>query len=230
MSDPTMTDVKVPGTEWMSNYDTGRSDFIAPPQAKEVLPNGKVVFTKFLVQAPGDAGVKVRGPEGNWLKTADGYLKIVVDGAKLVDSGYVLKETHIGTAQYKKYGKDRQPTGELRNASPALDYFHAFGIDLQPGSAEDYETYARATVDRQAQVTIDWSAWDNDAKQTVADRWEDFPLVDANSTEQVDAFKRLYPGQDPTGKRLPFLERNGKRFWARAEVKRWISAVEEKKA
>lgn len=228
MSDPTMTDVKIPGTDWMNDYDTGGSTFVPPPQAMVPGTNGRNRYVEYQVQAPSFDKIHLKDKDEKWLTTKDGYLKAVIEGVKLVESGYELRDCQIGTAQYRKYGKDKKPTGELRNASPALDYLHAFGIDTQPGSKEDYESYFGATADRLAQVTIQWTAWDNDAKASVAEKWEDFPMIDLNNADQVETFKRLYPNQDPTGARLPFIEKNGKRFWARAEVKRWVSALPDK--
>ena len=57
-------------------------------------------------------------------------------------------------------------------------------------------------------VPIDWEAYDSDAQTTIADKWEQFP-----------------EDPDQPGQRQPFIERDGKRFWARAGVKRFVDQV-----
>lgn len=233
MADPTGLDVKVPSPEFMDNYDTGQSDFVPPPQPKQIV-NGRPKYFQFVAQAPSVDKISTKDANGKPLVTKEGYLKAVIDGIKLVDSGYTFGQTHIGTGQYKKYDrKTNQPTGELRNASPAIDYFHAHGIEVKPASVEEYREYFEATADRQFQVTADWSAYDKDAQADVASKWEDFPNADSDELIGEDkareVFARLYPGQDPVGKKLPFVERGGKRFWARAQIKRYVSVVADKK-
>lgn len=219
MADPTGLDVKVPGNEFMDNYDTGQSDFVPPPQPKTVT-GSKVKYVQFIAQVPPASGIKLRDENGRFLTTRDGYLKAVIDGITLVESGYKIGQTHIGTGQYRKYDrKTGQPTGELRNASPAMDYFRGHGIDAKPNSAEEYEQLFTATADRQFQITADWSAYDKDSQSDVAGKWEEFP----DASTDVEAFSRLYPGVDPAGKKLPFIEKNGKRFWARLQVKRYVA-------
>lgn len=209
MANP-VEDVKIPDPSFMENYDFG-GDYTPPPQPKTVDEKGKATFIKFTAQAPSADKINLRDKAtGKWLTTREGLLKAVIEGIKLVDSGYEFRETHIGTGQYKKY-RGGQPTGESRNASPALDYLHAHGISSKQitfDSAGAYEEAFKHTADRQFLVTADWGAYDNDAKQDVASKWEDFPV-----------------DPDNAGARLPYIERNGKRFWARMQVKRYVSAV-----
>lgn len=234
MVNPTAFDVKVPDPSFMDNYDTGNS-FVPAPQPKEVV-GGKAKFKHFVAQAPAVEKIRTRDAEGHPLKTKDGYFKAVLDGIKLPnEGGYEIYQTHIGTAQYKKY-KNGQPTGDLRNASPALDYLHAHGIDSQPSSVEDYENLLQATSERQFEITGDWSAYDSENQTDVAGKWEDFPLVGvigANGRDYVNTEAAQADGttvaEVPTdGRRMQFIERNGKRFWARFNVKRYISTVEGK--
>jgi hypothetical protein len=207
MADPTnLDDVKVPDASFMDDYDTG-GEYIPPPQAK-TIEKGRPRFVQFEAQAPNYDAIKLKDAEGKWLKTRDGYLKAILEGIKLVESGYTIQQTHVGTAQYKKY-KAGQPTGEMRNASPFMDYLRAHGIDLKPSAASEYEEYARATADRSFKVTIDWNAYDKDSQTDVAEKWEEFPDDPAN------------PGQ-----KLPYIEKDGKRFWARASIKRFVSAID----
>lgn len=196
---------KIPGTEFMDSYDVG-GEYVPPPQPK-VMENGKAKYIAFTAMAPPAEKIKVRDANDKPLMTQDKYFKAIIEGIKLEGSGYEISQSHIGTAQYKKY-KGGQPTGELRNASPALDYLHAHGIDARPATVEEYENLFKATADRQFQLTGEWSAWDKDAQTDVATKWEDFPEDPAN------------PGQ-----RLPYIERGGKRYWARLSVKRWVSAL-----
>jgi hypothetical protein len=226
MVDPTaIDDVKVPGTEFMDDYDTG-GDFTPPPQPKEIV-NGRPRYIQFSAQAPGEGKIKLRDENGKFLKTREGFLKAVVEEIKLVESGYVIGQTHIGTGQYKKYdNKTKQPTGELRNASPALDYLRAHGIDSKPATADEYESLFKATGDRQFLITGDWSAYDKDTQSDVASKWEEFP--DEYAKDGV-VCEGTVEGAVKTGRKLPFIEKNGKRFWARLQVKRYVSQVEEKK-
>lgn len=210
-TDPTNLDVRVPDAAFMDNYDTG-GDFVPPPQAKTIV-NGKPKFTVFQLAAPSLSGIKLRDENGKFLKTKDGWLKAVIEGITVVDGGYKIGQTHIGTGQYKKYDRQsKQPTGEFRNASPALDYLHAHGIEVKPETADAYEELFNATADRHFEATLDWSAYDKDTQSDVASKWDDFP-------------------DDPAapGTKLPFIEKNGKRFWARAQVKRYVSQVPDAK-
>ncbi len=225
-NDAAVLDARVPNPEFMDNYDTGQSDFTPPPQPKIVV-GGRTKYVTFLAQAPTVDKIKLRDENHKPLTTRDGWLKAIVDGIKLVESGYTFGQTHIGTGQYKKYDrKTNQPiAGEFRNASPALDYLRSQGIDLKPSTVEEYEQYFQATADRQFQVTTNWSAWDKDTQSDVASKWEDFP----DASTDVEAFGRLYPGVDPTGAKLPFVQKGEKRFWARANVKAYVSAVADAK-
>lgn len=209
MVDPATLTVKVPDPGFMENYDTGR-DFTPPPQPKTLTPGGKPKYVQFVAQAPGVGKIKLRDANGSFLTTREGYLKAVIEEIALVESGHKLGQTHIGTGQYKKYVKG-VPTGELRNASPAQDYLRSHGIDARPSDPEQYEALFEATADRQFLVTGDWSAYDSENQVDVAEKWEDFP-------------------DDPAvpGTKIPFIEKNGKRFWARFQIKRYVSAVPEK--
>lgn len=205
-------DVKIPDPSFMDDYDFG-GDYTPPPQPKVLDDKGRPRYIKFVAIAPNASKINLR-KDGKWLTTREGLLKAVIEGIKLVDSGYEFKETHIGTGQYKKY-KNGQPTGESRNASPALDYLHAHGISSKTmafNSATAYEEAFKATENRQFEVTGDWGAYDSDTKQDVASKWEDFPMV-------LDAEGK------PTGERQPFIEKDGKRFWARMQIKRYVSTV-----
>lgn len=226
-TDPTALDVKVPDTGFMDNYDSG-GEFTPPPTPKvPAVGAGKPAYVKFVAQAPSYDKINLQDKNGKWLTTHEGYLKAVIEDIKLVESGYVIQQTHIGTGQYKKYDrKTGQPTGELRNASPALDYLHAHGIDVKPSDPDQYKEIFGATAERQFTITADWSAYDSDAKQDVAKKWEDFPAVDVDDAASVAEFQRFYPGVDPKGMRLPYIEKGGKRFWARLGVKRYVSTLE----
>jgi hypothetical protein len=213
MVNPT-DDVKVPDSGFMDNYDFG-GEYIQPPQPKVLDEKGKPRYIKFVAQVPAETKIHLRDKAtGKWLTTREGLLKAIIEGIKLVDGGYEFRETHVGTGNYKKY-KNGQPTGESRNASPAVDYFHAHGIAPTSGDlkdAADYEKYFKATADRQFEVTGDWNAYDSETKSEVATKWEDFPML-------LDA-----AGQ-PTGERQPFIEKDGKKFWARMNIKRYVSQV-----
>src|SRR4051812_30098333 len=101
--DPTATDVKVPDPAFMDDYDQGGT-YVPPPQPKEQV-NGRAAYVKFEAKAPSADKIETRDAQGNPLKTRDGYFKAVVRDIELVASGYVIGQSHIGTAQYKKYEK-----------------------------------------------------------------------------------------------------------------------------
>lgn len=207
MVDPT-ADVMVPDPSFMDDYDTG-GDYTPPPQPK-VIEGGRTKYVKFTATAPDLPGIQLKDANGKWLKTREGWLKAVVKDIKLTESGYVIQQTHFSTAQYNKF-KDGQKTGEKRNASPAVDYLRGHG-DKASGlvQPEDYQVHFEATANRNFEVTIDWNAFDNETQQDVARKWEEFPDDPANP-----------------GKKLPYIERNGKRFWARASIKRVVDAVQD---
>lgn len=218
-----MTDVKVPDPAFMDDYDTGGA-YVEPPQPKiEVPGKSRAQYLKLTGQAPSEAKIKTREADGKtFLKTREGYFKAIIEGITLPnDGGYEIGQTHLSSAQYRKF-KGGQPTGELRNASPFLDYLHAHAIDMKPANPEEYETYIKATADRQFQFTGDWNAWDKDTQSDVAEKWEDFPML----YEAPDGTFSIDPTKGKaTGRRQPFIEKNGKRFWARLQVKQWISAL-----
>lgn len=197
----------IPDPSFMDDYDTG-GDYTPPPQAK-VIEGGRTKYVKFVATAPDSAGIKLTDEQGKWLKTREGWLKAVVKGIKL-QNGYEIRETHFSTAQYNKF-KDGQKTGEKRNASPAVDYLRGHG-DAASGLKDpsDYQMHFDATANRNFEVTIDWSAYDSETQSDVAKKWEEFPDDPAN------------PGQ-----KLPYIDRGGKRFWARASIKRVVDAVNE---
>lgn len=227
-----MSEYKVPDPAEFDTYDTGQ--FVPPPQPKEKNDKGKFAYVIFTATAPGLKGIETRNENDKFLTTKEGgYLKAVVRDLRLNDSGYVIQQSHVSSKQYNKRDKDGNITG-TRAASPAMDYFRAFGLDIKPASGEDYEALFQQTAGNVAQVTIDWSAYDSDTDTNVADKWEDFPLVAVE-----DDKGRGYVSQEAAeaagatgitdvsaeGRRMPFIEKNGKRFWARASVKRWVSAV-----
>lgn len=227
MTDPTNDALLVPDPSFMDDYDFGGS-FTPPPQAKEPDPKrpGKMRYRTFLMQAPTLSDILTRqdeqgnpikpggGTAGRFLrtKTQQPSLKAILLNVKLVESGYEVGQTHLSAAQFNKYGKDGQPTGEKRNASQAIEYFHAHGIDARPATPDDYETFFQATADREFEGRIQWSAYDKDTQSDVASKYEDFPDDPEN------------PGQ-----KLPYVEKNGKRFWARASVQGFVSKVERPK-
>lgn len=232
MTSPTTMDVKIPSPEFMDDYDTG-ARYVPPPQPKEWVDGkvgGKTKFVTFVAQAPSVDNIKTKDDQGQPLKTADGYFKGVLFGVTLPNNGnYEVQQTHIGTAQYKQYDrKTNKPIeGKFRNASPALDYFRAFGIESKPTEVSQYVDLFEATAGRQAEIQGDWSAYDSEQKTDVARKWEDFPDEYVNENGAVVASDA--PGARKSGRKQPFIERNGKRFWARFGIKRWISTVEEKK-
>lgn len=204
MANPTALDLKIPDPAFFDDYDTGQ--YIPPPQAKEPDGKGKFKYVTFVATLPSEDGIKTRDDKGEYLKTREGFLKVVVEGLKL-EGGYEIQQTHIGSAQYKKYDKDRNVTGQ-RNSSPFGDFLHANGVEARPGSAEEYEQLAKGLAGRQIQITGDWSAYDKDTQSNIAEKWEEFP-----------------DDSETPGAKLPYIEKGGKRFWARLSVKRWVSAI-----
>lgn len=218
MTNPSaIDDVKIPSPEFFDTYDTG--EFVAPPQVK-VQEGARSKYVEFALTLPGEEKVKTRDAQGKALTTQEGYFKIVLEGIK-TEGGYEINQTHIGTKQYQKRDKAGNVTG-ARNSSPFGDFLRANGIDARPASVAEYETLAKATAGRVVRGCLDWSAYDSDNKVSVAEKYEDFPL--AESDEQKAEIARLgYVVAD--GARVPYIERGGKKFWARAGVKRWVSTL-----
>lgn len=217
MTDPTNDQLLVPDPSFMDDYDFG-GQYTPPPQAKVPDPKrpGKFIYNIFVAQAPELKNIQTRDDQGRFLRTKpqngkNPSLKMILRDIKLVESGYLVQQTHVSAAQYQKY-KNGQPTGELRNASQFLDYLHSHGIDVKPATPDEYEAYAQATADRQFEVRGNWSAYDKDSQSDVASSWEDFP-----------------DDPDNPGQKLPYIERDGKRFWARLSITGFVNKVEREK-
>lgn len=220
-------DVKVPSPEFMDDYDTG-GRYVPPPQPKEIV-NGKVKYLNFVARTPQYDKSWVEDEQGVTRTNKEtGFFQPVIFGVTLPNNeDYEVRPVYAGTGQYKLYDrKTKQPIpGKFRNASPILDYFRAFGIDARPTSVEEYVSLLQATAGREAEVQGDWEAYDSETKTTVAKKWEDFPdeFVNANGAVCLPTDE----GAVKSGKKQPFITRNGKNFWARFSVKRWISAVKD---
>jgi len=219
MTNPTGMDLKIPDAAFFDDYDTGQ--FVPPPQAKQLNERGRPQYIEYAFTAPGPQNITLRDANGQWLQTQDGFLKAIVKEGKL-ETGYEIGQIHIGTKQYQKRDKEGNVVGQ-RNSSPAGDYFRAFNLQVRPTSAEEYESYFQMTANQPARVTIDWSAYDAENKQNVADSWDEFPKISELNPESEE-YQRYFDATNPEA-RLPYIERNGKRFWARAGVKRWVSSV-----
>jgi hypothetical protein len=188
---------KVPPPEMFDNYETGQ--YIPPPQAKEINERGN--FKPIVYQATAPTADKF-----SFRADRNGFLMVVIDGLTL-EGGYEMRKDYASSAPFPKKDRAGNVTG-TRNASSFGNYLRAFGLAVRPSSPEEYEALALSTAGQSCSVTIDWEAYDNDTKTTVASTWEQFP-------------------EDPEklGTRLPYIELNGKRFWARAGVKRYVDQV-----
>jgi hypothetical protein len=189
--------LKVPPPEMFDDYDTGQ--WVPPPQAKELGADGKAKYIQYEAQAPGVDKFSWRGDK-------NGYLMLVIEGIKLV-SGYEFRKDYLSSAPFPKRDRAGNVTG-TRNASTLGNYFRAHGMAVRPATEDEYRAYAEATADRTFYCTIDWEAYDGDTQSTVADSWDAFP----DDPE--------HPGQ-----KQAYIERNDKRFWARARIKRFIDQV-----
>lgn len=198
MTNPAGLDYKVPSPEFFDDYETG-GQYVPPPPAKSKNEKNKLQYVTYVATLPEAKDIEIGATKSGFLKAV--FKNITIEG------GYVIQQTHVGSEQYNKKDKSGNVTGK-RNSSPLGDLFRAAGIDLaqvRPSTAEEYQNLLNGIAGRQVQVTIDWSAYDKDSQADVASTFEDFPEVD--------------------GERQPFVEKGDKRFWARASVKRWISAV-----
>ena len=193
----TMT-YKVPPPEMFDDYDTGQ--WVPPPQAKEIGADGKAKAMVYTATAPAADKFSFRADR-------NGFLMAVIEGIKL-STDYEIRYTYASSAPFPKKDKAGNVTG-TRNASTFGNYLRAHGMSVRPSTPEEYENLALATAEREFQCTLDWEAYDGDTQTTVADKWDAFP----DDPE--------HPGQ-----KIPYIERaDGKRFWARAGIKRFVDQV-----
>ena len=197
MTDSVLTTFKVPPPEMFDDYDTGQ--WTPPPQAKERGLDGKAKFIQYQAIVP-------LADKFSWRGDKNGFLMLVIDGIKLT-TGYEFKKDYLSSAPFPKKDKAGNVTG-TRNASTLGNYFRAHGMSVRPSTEDEYKAYAEATAGREFSVTIDWEAYDSDSQSTIADSFDSFP-----------------DDPDNLGQKLAYIERNGKRFWARARIKRYVDQV-----
>lgn len=212
VTDPTGLDFKVPSPEYFADYEVG-SNFTPPPPAKFVNEKGKLQFQPYTLTLPGVEGFELGKTKDGWLKVIVKDIKVSFVDAKGNDREYLITQTHIGTNRYNQKDKAGNVTGQ-RNSSPIGDFFRAAGVDLaaiMPSTAQQYVELLHAVAGRQVQATIDWQSYDSETASTVAGTYDDYPLENETA--------------GPNSARQPFVVIGGKNFWARAGVKRWISAI-----
>lgn len=177
------------------NWDKyqGPGNYTPPPQPKDA--EGKPVRFKGI--AP---------PQFTFDATREGYLQALIDPIVITSEqgkGYSLRFTR---ASVKKFTKR---DGEQLEASMLGNYLRAVDKNLKPQTNQDYVRAVESTARRAFEFTADWEAYDSETNQTVAEKWEDFP---------VDPSK--------AGARLPFIETADKRrLFARLRVKQFVPAA-----
>lgn len=194
----TALDVKIPDPAMFDDYDVG--GWTPPPQAKQLGPTGKPEYIQYRLTAPDASKFEFKADR-------NGYWMAVVDGFEVLGANYTLRKEYLSAAPFPKKDKAGNVVG-TRNASTVGNYFRAHGLTARPASAQEYESYAIATANREFGATLDWSAYDSERGVEVATKWEQFP-------------------DDPEkpGQKLPYIEAGEKRFWARAGVKRYIDVI-----
>lgn len=192
----TIDTLKVPDPAMFDQYDVGK--WTPPPQAKAYDDTGKVRSITYTLTAPTADKMTIQ-PDRN------GYAMLVVDGFTTGD--YTFGKAYFSSAQFPKKNKAGEIIG-YRNASGFGNYLRAFGLEVRPTTAAEYEALAFATAGLDCHATIDWEAYDSETKATVAATWEAFP-------------------EDPEhpGQRVPWVEQGERRYWARAVVKRLVDQV-----
>ena len=190
--------LKVPDPAMFDDYDVG--GWTPPPQAKAIGPTGKPEFITYRLTTPNADKFEFR-PDRN------GFLMAVVDGFAVEGANYTLRKEYLSSAPFPKKDKAGNVTG-TRNASQLGNYFRAHGLAVRPATAQEYESFALATAGRQFSATLDWSAYDSDRGVEVAKSWDAFP-----------------DDPDNPGQKLAYIEQDGKRFWARAGVKRYVDQI-----
>jgi len=211
MIDPTNDQLLVPDPSFMDDYDFG-GQYTPPPQAKVKDEKGRLRYVEMTARAPKFEDIQTRDEQGRYLRTnaqppATPSLKAILKNVTLIESNYQVQQTHLSASLYRKF-KNGQPTGETRNASQFIDYLHSQGIEAKPATPDQYEEFVKATAEGEFRCRINWSAYDKDSKSSVAEKWEDFPDDPENP-----------------GSKLPFIEKDGKRFWARASIQGFVSAI-----
>ena len=192
-------DLKVPDPAMFYDYDVG--GWTPPPQAKQPGAGGKPEYIPYRLLTPGADKITFQ-PDKN------GFAMAVVDGFEVIGANYTLRKEYLSSAPFPKKDKAGNITGH-RNASTIGNYFRAHGLAARPGTAQEYEAYTQATAGREFGATLDWSAYDTERGVEVASKWEQFP----DDPE--------HPGQ-----KLAYIETpEGKRFWARAGIKRYVDVI-----
>ena len=192
-------DIRVPDPAMFDDYDVG--GWTPPPQAKQLGAGGKPEFIPYRLTTPSPDKFEYKADR-------NGFWMAVVDGFEVAGANYTLRKEYLSSAPFPKKDKAGNVIG-TRNASTIGNYFRAHGLAARPGTAQEYEAYLQATAGREFGATLDWSAYDADKGQEVASKWEQFP-------------------DDPEkpGQKLPYIETSdGKRFWARAGIKRYVDVI-----
>jgi hypothetical protein len=191
MADAVQTDLALPDIDW-DHYDTG-GKMTAPPQAKDAAGQ----YIQYYVQAPQSF------PEESFGNTQQGFLKVKLDTLVFQNNGAGIdgRQIRFQTISAKQY-QDRQ--GKPINASQLGNYLTAAGQKPIANTVEDVKQAVRQTANALVPVTIEWEVYDNQTKQTVKAKYDDF--------------------DGPTGEKSPVVKTADNRVLvARAKVKNFVT-------
>lgn len=183
-------------------YDVG--GFTPPPPAR--TPDGKAIV--YWGQAPQEITF---GPtKGNYLMAEIDPVTVVDATVPLPNGGVQGYEIRYTRASATPFTIRRGPKkGQKLNASMLGNYLRSHGIALSgTPTNEDLVAATRATTGRNFPFLLDWEAYDKDRKVTVVEGYANFPN-----------------DPDNPGWKLPFIEKDGKRFWAQARIARFVDQV-----
>jgi hypothetical protein len=135
------------------------SSYTPPPPA--VDPSGKPIVYY------GVATVSTTEP------TKEGYLQLLLDPLKIVDSGtangYTLRFTRVSTKPFEKNGAPIKG-----NPNSAANFLRATGLQARPQTNSEYIAAAKATNGKKFPFTIKWEAYNKDTGEKVSG-YENFP-------------------------------------------------------
>lgn len=173
--------------------DGGGKDFSTPPEGRYV---GRAPIIK-------DDGTDVISDTNSFGRTAEGYLKLNLDGVTLVDGpkpGYAIRYQTISSKKYK-----------ARNGSQVLDFLRACGIAARPQSDAELRAACKMASNRTFSFQLVWEGFNKSTE-------ENFGIAECD-TDPNDPTKKLSYMTDPYDPT--------KRWFANGRIRYFISAIKQ---
>lgn len=137
-------------TDW-DNYNTGGSNYSAPPPA--LGPDGKPIIYH------GVAGeVKETTPD-------EEMLNYLIDPIKITDQTYAGKEIRFTRASLKPFKRNGEPM--KGNPSKLGNFLRSAGLQAKPQTNSEWRAAVGMTKGKTFAFTIDWEAYNKDTGESV---------------------------------------------------------------